>query len=212
MDIQQIRQEYDSQPFKKEDLKEDPFEMFEVWMQEALEKAVLEANAFCLATVGKEGKPSSRTLLLKEFSSEGFIFYSNYESRKAKQIEENPHGSMTFFWKELARQVVLEGVIAKTSPEISNAYFKIRTRESQIGAWASRQDQILDSREVLEEKFERAKEQFEGKEVERPSFWGGYCLQPFRIEFWQGRKNRLHDRFLYQLNPEGKWEITRLSP
>lgn len=189
----------------------DPITQFAIWMSEAIESNLLEPNAMTLATASKEGIPSARTVLLKGFDERGFVFYTNYESSKAKDLDENPNATLLFLWVEFERQVRITGKVDKVSREESEKYFISRPRESQLGAWASKQSSVIPNREILENKFEEMKERFEGKEIPLPSFWGGYRVIPQRIEFWQGRESRLHDRICYTLDA-GKWKIERLSP
>lgn len=189
----------------------DPISQFSVWMDEAIESNLLEPNAMTLATASKEGIPSARTVLLKSFDERGFLFYTNYESSKAKDLDENPNATLLLFWVELERQVRISGKVEKVSREESAEYFSSRSRESQLGAWASRQSSVLENREVLERQYEEMKKRFENEDIHLPPFWGGYRVIPQRIEFWQGRESRLHDRICYTLDA-GKWKIERLSP
>lgn len=184
---------------------------FQVWFKNAVDAKVNEPNAFVLSTVGLDHRPSARVLLLRDFSESGFVFYTNYRSRKAHEIEQNPYASMTFFWVELERQVRIEGKIMKQSPAGSDLYFDSRPRESQLGAWASPQSDALTSRALLEESLAAQQKRFEGQNVPRPEWWGGFVLQPDKIEFWQGRPNRLHDRLLYTRDGFD-WKISRLAP
>jgi len=180
-------------------------------MNEAISSNLLEPNAMILATANKDGAPSARTVLLKGFDERGFVFYTNYESAKAKNLSENPIASLLFFWAELERQARIEGKVEQVSKADSEEYFRSRPRESQLGAWASKQSSVIASREVLEKKFEEMRKKFEGKEIPLPPFWGGYRVIPQSIEFWQGRESRLHDRICYSFE-NGKWKIERLSP
>lgn len=184
---------------------------FEQWFRQAVDGKAREANAFVLSTTGKDLRPSARILLLRDFNQDGFVFYTNYNSRKAHEIEENSFACMTFFWPELERQVRIEGKLIKQDAAASDFYFAARPRTSRIGAWASPQSQVLRDRHELDEYLAGIEKKFEGIDVPRPEWWGGYVLQPERIEFWQGRPSRLHDRLLYT-NNAGSWTIGRLAP
>jgi len=192
-------------------MKSDPIEIFGSWFEEAKNREKYDPSAMTLSTATKEGVPSGRTVLLKGFDQEGFFFYTNYESRKSKEILENPYVSLTFFWQELQQQVLIEGKASKLSQERSEKYFTTRPRGSQISAWASKQGTVLPSREFLLETFESMEEKFKGKEVSLPTYWGGFCVAPVRIEFWQGKPNRMHDRVSFSKKDE-VWEKVLLSP
>ncbi|MCS7074412.1 MAG: pyridoxamine 5'-phosphate oxidase [Bacteroidia bacterium] len=211
IDIARIRKEYSLQELDESHLHPDPFHQFRFWFQEAVLAKVNEPNAMHLATTGLNGRTSGRIVLLKEIDEHGFQFFTNYESQKAKEIEQNPWGSLTFFWAELERQVRIEGKLQKLPSEISDAYFQIRPREAQLGAWASAQSRILESRHHLEQLVQEYKQQFEGQTIPRPPFWGGYRLVPDYFEFWQGRLSRLHDRLCYR-HENNNWKIQRLFP
>jgi pyridoxamine 5'-phosphate oxidase len=211
MDIAKIRHEFTLRELSQKDVVTNPLEQFKIWLQESLDAVVIEPTAMHLSTVSKEGKPSGRIVLLKEVD-EGFVFYTNYTSRKGQEIAQNPFGALTFFWKELQRQVQVSGVIEKVSSQESEAYFAIRPRGSQIGAVVSAQSSPIANREELNKKAEQIEKLYEGKTVERPEHWGGYRLVPTKIEFWQGRANRLHDRILYTLNEQKVWTLSRLEP
>lgn len=211
VDLSKMRQEYSSKGLKKEDLEDNPFKQFEKWFNEALKAELIEPNAFTLATVGKDLKPSQRTVLLKMYDKEGFTFFSNYESKKAKQIDENSNISAHFAWLGLERQVRIEGIIKKISKTESLKYFLSRPKGSQLGAWVSHQSQVVTSRSILETKFDEMRKKFAKGEIPFPSFWGGYQIIPNYFEFWQGALNRLHDRFVYKL-VENRWEVYRLEP
>jgi pyridoxamine 5'-phosphate oxidase len=211
VDLSKMRQEYSSKGLKKEDLEDNPFKQFEKWFNEALKAELIEPNAFTLATVGKDLKPSQRTVLLKMYDKEGFTFFSNYESKKAKQIDENSNISAHFAWLGLERQVRIEGIIKKISKTESLKYFLSRPKGSQLGAWVSHQSQVVTSRSILETKFDEMRKKFAKGEIPFPSFWGGYQIIPNYFEFWQGALNRLHDRFVYKL-VENRWEVCRLEP
>ncbi len=206
-----LRREYSGPLLTQENIAENPIEQFRLWFDKALDDDLTDANAMILATATKEGKPSVRTVLLKGFDDKGFRFFTNYNSRKGRELKENPHASLCFYWAELNRQVRIEGTVAKTSAADSAAYFSDRPRNSQLSARASKQSAVVSSRKELEDDFERVKEELEGKEVTLPKNWGGFILKPFAIEFWQGRPGRLHDRILYNKKNDG-WSISRLAP
>lgn len=187
----------------------NPFEQFQHWFDFAVDVDAFYANAMTLSTV-HDNKPSSRVVLLKEMDEKGFVFFTNYTSAKSKEIAENKHASLLFFWKELERQIRIEGVLEKVSAENSDEYFKTRPRESQIGAWASPQSTTI-TRQELEKRVAEFTKKFEGQEVPRPDFWGGFRLLPKRFEFWQGRAGRLHDRFVY-VNDNSVWKIEQIAP
>lgn len=211
MDISKIRKEYQSLPFDKMDLDSSPFRQFEKWFQEALQSEVMEPNAMALSTVNSVGQPNCRMVLLKKWDDNGFVFFTNYGSPKAHALDDKPEAALTFFWKELERQIRIEGIAEHTSKEDSAIYFAQRPRKSQLSAWASNQSQPVESREALEKEYDRCEKLYEGQDVPLPPFWGGFRIKPIRFEFWQGRRDRLHDRFEYKLE-KGKWIITRLSP
>ncbi len=211
MDIKTLRKEYRHETLSRVDLNEDPFIQFKVWVTQALDEEITEANAMTLATASKNGRPSSRTVLLKEIDGTGFLFYTNYNSKKGRDIAENPHASITIYWKELEKQVCIEGRIEKSSAESTNRYFQSRPRLSQLGAWCSKQGEIVESRQVLEAAYREHEKKFAGKEIPVPLHWGGYRLIPETFTFWQGREGRLHDRFLY-VKEGGAWAIHRLAP
>ena len=190
----------------------NPFKQFEQWFQQATETEPILPEAVSLATATREGRLSSRMVLLKDFDETGFVFYSNYESRKGLELAENPNAALVFYWRQLERQICITGTVSKVSREESEAYFRTRPRGSQIGALTSSQSQVVASREVLENRFQQLMAEYEGGEVPLPSYWGGYRLSPVTIEFWQGRSDRLHDRFLYKRQPGGPWQLERLSP
>ena len=209
--IADIRKDYKMRSFSESETAADPFDQFSSWWEDAVASNIEELNAMTLATVDAEGKPSARIVLLKGMNNSGFEFYTNYESHKGTDIDANQNVALVFFWKELERQVRIEGVVEKTTAETSDEYFNSRPVQSRIGAWASPQSHEIASRGVLEEKVNDIKNKFEGKEVTRPPFWGGYIVKPVRIEFWQGRPSRLHDRIEYNLL-NGTWAKRRLAP
>jgi len=211
-DIQNIRSEYLAASLSETDTNADPIKQFDKWFNEALKAEVTEPTAMTLATATTDGRPSARIVLLKGFNNEGFVFYTNYLSRKGKEIGKNPLGSLLFFWAGLERQVRIEGVIEKVSREDSEHYFHSRPRASQLGAIASPQSQEIADRDILESKFNQAEAQYGDQEIPKPSFWGGYILKPRLIEFWQGRSSRLHDRILYKKVDNKNWKKVRLAP
>ena len=205
------RTDYDSGILTEEKLIRDPFEQFKSWMNLAIQHNVPEINAMTLSTVDTAGRPVSRIVLLKGLEEKGFVFFTNYESRKGHELTATPYAALNFFWPALQKQVRIEGKVEKIEESASDAYFKSRPRESQIGAWSSSQSTIIESRDVLEQKFTALTNQFEGKEIPKPENWGGFCVIPYRMEFWQGRPSRLHDRFQFELI-NNNWKIDRLSP
>jgi pyridoxamine 5'-phosphate oxidase len=211
-DLSRLRQEYTTKGLRREDLLDSPIKQFELWFEQAMSAQILEPNAMSLATVGKDMKPSIRTVLLKLYDENGFVFFSNYKSKKAWQVEENPNAAIHFAWLQLERQVKIEGIIEKISTTDSLKYFLSRPKGSQIGAWVSHQSEVITSRSLLEAKFDEIKNKFVKGEIPFPSFWGGYIIKPKLVEFWQGGKDRLHDRFEYKLNEKNNWEINRLAP
>jgi len=210
--LQNMREEYASAALSENSVKADPIKQFGIWFDEAQAVEVPERNAMTLATATHDGRPSARIVLLKGFDDKGFVFYTNYLSRKGKEIGKNPIGALIFFWPSLERQIRIEGNIEKISKEDSERYFHSRPQNSQVGAVASPQSQEIPNREVIEKKWEELAAQYEGKEVPKPSFWGGYVLKPRLIEFWQGRPNRLHDRLLYKKIDNKNWKKVRLAP
>mgnify|MGYP001315039776 CR=1 FL=1 len=206
-----IRQEYSREELSREKVAADPFSQFEAWINEALAAEVNEPTAMTLSTVGSDKRPSSRVVLLKGFDPDGFVFYTNYNSRKGRQLEENPFAAINFFWPELERQVNISGRTSKVSPEESDEYFDSRPLTSRVGAWASDQSEKIDSRRVIMTKAAKLLIKYAIGHVPRPPHWGGFRLAPDRIEFWQGRPSRLHDRICYERNADA-WDISRLSP
>ena len=211
INIGAIRKEYKLETLDETITHNDPLDQFEKWWQQAIESNIDEVNAMTLSTVDENHKPSSRIVLLKEFGAGGFIFYSNYESHKAEDIKHNPNVSVVFFWKELERQVRIEGVADKSDTEKSDVYFNSRPENSKIGAWASPQSKVIANREVIEKNQAGYLTKFAGAPVPRPPHWGGYTIIPNMIEFWQGRPSRLHDRIRY-LRINDKWIKERLAP
>jgi pyridoxamine 5'-phosphate oxidase len=210
-DIIPERIEYGDKELNREDLESDPMMVFREWMQAAVDAEVGEANAVCLCTADEAGHPDGRIVLLKGIEDEGLLFYTNYGSRKGRQLDQSPHATLVSWWEPLRRQVRISGRVEKCLPEESDAYFASRPRQSRLGAWASEQSAPVASREMLQERLNDVDERF-GSEVPRPERWGGYRLVPSRFEFWQGRDSRLHDRFEYLADPNGGWLIRRLMP
>jgi pyridoxamine 5'-phosphate oxidase len=212
VDASSLRKEYTSAGLDKADVDPDPIVQFHRWFEKVIEADLHEPNAMILATATTtEGKPSARTVLLKGYDERGFVFYTNYEGRKAKEIEANPRCALLFYWGELERQVRIEGRASRLSGEESDAYFASRPRGSRLGAWASEQSSPVEDRSILEERVKALDAEYEGREIPRPPFWGGYRVEPDTIEFWQGRESRLHDRLVYLRNG-GEWKIVRLQP
>ena len=211
--ISLLRSEYNSAGLGVVDISSDPFDQFEKWMSEAINSNLNMPDAMHLATVGSDCRPSGRIVLLRGFDGRGFTFFTNYESRKGNELDENNNAAVTFFWSELYRQVRIEGKVFKLPPKESDAYFSERPRESKISALASEQSRILNNRELLEEKVIQLDKKFQNKEIERPASWGGYYLSPAYFEFWQGRAHRLHDRIIYKREYKKKiWAVERLYP
>ncbi|KEQ28591.1 pyridoxine 5'-phosphate oxidase [Pedobacter antarcticus 4BY] len=209
--LQNLRQEYKAAELQESDVAANPTDQFANWFKDVLGAQLFEPNVMTLATADAMGKPSARIVLLKEFDNTGFVFYTNYESKKGKQLAENPQASLLFFWPELERQVRIDGIVSRVSAEASDSYFHSRPAGSQIGALASPQSQIIPNREYLQEKVSVLKNEFQGVEIPRPEHWGGYILEPQAMEFWQGRPSRLHDRINYTFD-NGVWVISRLAP
>lgn len=212
MDLSDFRKEYSANGLHRNDLHHDPVEQFALWFKQATELQVYEPNAMTLATISNEGIPSQRTVLLKAFDEKGFTFFTNYQSRKAKHIENNPNVCLLFPWITLERQVIIQGRAEKISSAESLRYFATRPRESQIGAWVSNQSEVITSRKLLLQKLDEIKSKFKDGEIPLPSFWGGFRVVPHSFEFWQGGPARIHDRFLYGRQSDESWQIDRLSP
>ena len=211
MDASSLRKEYTRAGLDRADLDPDPIVQFQEWFEKVIDADLHEPNAMIVSTTSTDGKPSARTVLLKGYDERGFVFYTNYEGRKANEIEANPMCALLFYWGELERQVRIEGRASRLSGDESDAYFEGRPRGSRLGAWASEQSRPVEDRSVLEERVKALEAQYEGREIPRPPFWGGYRVEPDTIEFWQGRENRLHDRLVYR-REDGAWRIERLQP
>ncbi|MBA3900973.1 MAG: pyridoxamine 5'-phosphate oxidase [Bacteroidetes bacterium] len=211
--IYKLRKDFALQALTESSVHQNPINQFEKWFNEAMQAQIPEVNAFDLATVSAEGIPSLRIVLLRDFSSDGFSFFTNYNSQKGKDIEANPNVCLNFFWPQMERQIRIQGIVEKLKPEDSDLYFSSRPRGSQIGALASAQSEVVNGREPLEQLVEKITKELEGQEeVKRPEHWGGYMVKPAFIEFWQGRPSRLHDRIRYKKNEKGDWVFERLSP
>jgi len=209
-DIAGIRRDYKLKNLLEEAVEADAMQQFKAWWHQAINSNIDEVNAFTLATC-INNNPHARIVLLKDVADDGFIFFTNYESNKGQQLSANPYAAITFFWKELERQVRIEGTVEKISKEDSDAYYNIRPFESRLGAWASPQSRVISSRAVLDDNMQQLSKKFDENAIERPAHWGGYIVKPATIEFWQGRSNRLHDRLLYT-KQNNSWKIERLAP
>ena len=212
INIADLRKEYATQNLLETNVSANPVAQFSIWWQQALDSNIDEPNAMTLATASCDGLPSARIVLLKGFNDNGFIFFTNYKSYKAIQLEENPKACLVFFWKELERQVRIVGLVKKVTAEESDSYYNSRPKYSRIGALASPQSQVVESRQWIDEQFLKLLDKYKEEEPQRPDYWGGYILKPIIIEFWQGRPSRLHDRIQYTLEENGEWKIDRLAP
>lgn len=212
-DLSNYRKSYEKNELVETNIPEDPINLFHRWFYETEAQGnIEEVNAMTVSTIGKDGFPKSRIVLLKKFNEEGFIFYTNYESEKGKAIEANPHVCLSFFWHSMERQVIIKGVAEKTPVQLSDNYFDSRPSGSKLGAIVSRQSSVIESRAILEEKLKALELEFQDKKIPRPAFWGGFLVRPQEVEFWQGRPNRLHDRIRYRLQNDYEWKIERLAP
>ncbi|WP_330441598.1 pyridoxamine 5'-phosphate oxidase [Flavobacterium sp. C4GT6] len=212
-DLSNYRRSYEKGELTEQNLPEDPVSLFKKWFHEVEDfGAVAEVNAMTVSTIGKDGFPKARVVLLKQFTYEGFIFYTNYNSEKGKAIEANPNVCLSFFWHELERQVIIKGVAEKVSENISDGYFESRPEGSRLGAIVSPQSEVIPSRDYLENKLHNLENEYKGKEIARPKNWGGFIVKPVEVEFWQGRPNRLHDRIRYKLQDDFSWLTDRLAP
>ena len=212
-DLSNYRKSYEKSELLETNIPEDPINLFNKWFHEVEGfGGTEEVNAMTVATFGLDGYPKARVVLLKQFTYEGFIFYTNYNSEKGKAIAANPNICLSFFWHSMERQVIIKGIAERTSANISDGYFESRPDGSKLGAIVSNQSEVISSRKVLEESLKQLEHDFQGKEILRPKFWGGFLVRPVEVEFWQGRPNRLHDRIRYQLQDDFSWTIDRLSP
>jgi len=212
-DLSNYRKSYEKNPLLKDMLPENPLELFQKWFYAADEfDGIEEANVMHVATIGLDGYPKNRVVLLKRFTWEGFIFYTNYNSEKGKSISENPNVCATFFWHSLERQIIIKGKAEKIAENLSDGYFDSRPEGSKLGAWASNQSDVINSREDLDLKLRAYEKKYQNKEIPRPDYWGGYIIKPDSMEFWQGRPNRMHDRIRYMLQKDYNWKIERLEP
>ncbi|NJO29093.1 MAG: pyridoxamine 5'-phosphate oxidase [Richelia sp. SL_2_1] len=210
--IADLRQDYTLQGLKETEVNSDPFVQFKEWFDQALNANILEPNAMTIATTTKEGVPSARMVLLKDFDDRGFVFYTNYNSQKAQELTENPQAALVFWWAELQRQVRICGKVERVDDRESDQYFYSRPFNSRLGAWASNQSEVIESREVMEQRLQELTEKYQNQDIPRPPHWGGIRVIPTEIEFWQGRSSRLHDRLVYKITEDNSWKIERLSP
>ena len=212
-DLSNYRKSYEKQELLESNCPENPLELFQKWFLNAdASNTIEETNAVSLSTIGKDGYPKSRIVLLKKYTEEGFIFYTNYNSEKGKAIQENNQVCLSFFWPSLEQQIIIKGKAEKLSKKLSDGYFESRPTGSKLGAWASNQSTVVKSRDILENNLKKFEEKFKEKEITRPPHWGGFMVKPKAIEFWQGRPNRMHDRILYRLKEDFSWKIERLEP
>ncbi len=212
-DLSNYRKSYEKQELLESNCPENPLELFQKWFLNAdASNTIEETNAVSLSTIGKDGYPKNRIVLLKKYTEEGFIFYTNYNSEKGKAIQENNQVCLSFFWPSLEQQIIIKGKAEKLSKKLSDGYFESRPTGSKLGAWASNQSTVVKSRDILENNLKKFEEKFKGKEITRPPHWGGFMVKPKAIEFWQGRPNRMHDRILYRLKEDFSWKIERLEP
>jgi len=212
MSLADLRKNYTRDGLRRAELHLDPIEQFKTWLQGALDAALPEPTAMTLATTDTTGHPSARVVLLKGVDPRGFLFFTNYESRKGRELAKNPNACLVAYWHELERQVRISGTVSRTSREESERYFQSRPRGHRLGAWVSKQSSVVSGRDELEQKLRQLEAQYPGEDVPLPDYWGGYLLAPVELEFWQGRVNRLHDRFRYRRQEEGSWLIERLAP
>lgn len=210
--IPSLRHEYVSQGLRRSDLNPNPLKQFAAWFTAAVEAGIRDVNAMALATATRDGRPSVRIVLLKGFADDGFTFFTNYDSQKGRELEENPRAELCIYWPQLERQIRVSGAVERTTRDESARYFHSRPTGSQLGAWVSRQSEVIDGRRILDARLAEMNERFGGNEIPLPTHWGGYRVRPETIEFWQGRPNRLHDRFRYRGASDGSWEIERLAP
>ena len=211
-DLSDYRKTYNKGELIEANVPEDPMALFQKWFHQVDESSDTETNAMTVSTLGLDGFPKARVVLLKRFNEDGFVFYTNYESEKGKAIQANPHICLSFFWQTHERQVIIKGLAEKLPPNLSDGYFESRPDGSKLGAIVSHQSEVIESREVLEERLHKLESQYDGKEIPRPNYWGGFIVKPVSVEFWQGRPNRLHDRIRYELQEDYNWKIDRLSP
>ena len=212
-DLSNYRKSYEKQELLESNCPENPMELFQIWFINADNSDVVEeTNAMTIATIGKDGFPKSRVVLLKKYTWEGFIFYTNYNSEKGKAIQDNNHICISFFWPALEQQIIIKGVAEKQAENLSDGYFESRPDGSKLGAWASDQSKVVSSRKELDESLKTFEQKFDGKEIPRPEHWGGFLVKPVSIEFWQGRPNRMHDRIKYSLQKDFSWKLERLAP
>lgn len=212
-DLGNYRKSYEKKELLESEVGDNPMTLFQKWFHEVeAAEATDEPNAMSLSTMGEDGYPKTRVVLLKRFTHEGFIFYTNYQSEKGKAVLNHPQVCLSFFWSAMERQVIIKGSAEKLAENLSDGYFESRPKGSQLGAWASNQSEVVPSRAYLEESLEKLEQQYQGKEVPRPPHWGGFLIRPVSIEFWQGRPNRLHDRIRFELQADYHWKVERLAP